>query len=509
MKTKLTSNAANAAGCPQHAGERGAALVAALLVATFLLVVGVTLIFVTSMASTTAIDATAESQAYYAAEAGMQETLNLLRGNAAGLPISFKDAAVRVTSNKADDPTPNPRLSKWLTYSYPTSQPDRVPLTASYSPLNGMAYSVRIIAPDVPTANPTPTPDPTFIDNPVAHNLPKPTPPWWHPWHCAHCQWDYSHCRLWPNGVVDRTGSGCAHSHCIPPASGQLRPGDDGYQRLIVQVTGYGPKGARKDLQLLVRRTALFYYPEAMILMRGTATGGGITLQVATGNTTVFDGKDTARSDTHDVAVFGFTSNADWDEANPSLTYLETYLTNSAVIGKVKADQAEYLTSNADPFLSEIPDWLSSATASRSLVSDLKNVATTSGRYYTPGSLPATNNRGTDTAALFTFIDGDYTLTGTGGGLLVVTGNLTLDGTLRWDGLILVLGNGTVTRSTSGGTATLNGAMAIAKFDSTGDYLAPTFNTNAGGPVVMKYDTQEIADAIETVGLRVLGVREF
>ena len=61
--------------------ESGSALVITLLVATALLVAGGALIQITSMSSANAIDSTSETQAYYAAEAGIQAALNVLRGN--------------------------------------------------------------------------------------------------------------------------------------------------------------------------------------------------------------------------------------------------------------------------------------------------------------------------------------------------------------------------------------------------------------------------------------------
>jgi hypothetical protein len=51
---------------------------------------------------------------------------------------------------------------------------------------------------------------------------------------------------------------------------------------------------------------------------------------------------------------------------------------------------------------------------------------------------------GTPTNPKITFIDGDCDFTGNtvGGGLLVVTGNLTMGGAIVWDGLVLVIGKG-------------------------------------------------------------------
>ena len=75
--------------------ERGAALITTLLLSALLLAAGGTLILTSSMIGTTAVESTAEMQAYYAAEAGVSSTLNVLRGNVesnpAGTRASFRN----------------------------------------------------------------------------------------------------------------------------------------------------------------------------------------------------------------------------------------------------------------------------------------------------------------------------------------------------------------------------------------------------------------------------------
>ena len=73
-----------------RAGERGAALITAVLLSLLLLAAGGTLILTATMTSITARDSTAEMQAYYAAEAGIARTLEVLRGNAKSTPVGTK-----------------------------------------------------------------------------------------------------------------------------------------------------------------------------------------------------------------------------------------------------------------------------------------------------------------------------------------------------------------------------------------------------------------------------------
>lgn len=60
-----------------------------------------------------------------------------------------------------------------------------------------------------------------------------------------------------------------------------------------------------------------------------------------------------------------------------------------------------------------------------------------------------------------TVIQGDYTLPGSGGGTLLVTGNLQAPNNVVWNGLLLVIGTGKLTAS-GGGTPSYNGAIFLA-----------------------------------------------
>ena len=71
-------------------GERGAALVTAVLLSLLLLAAGGTLILTSTMTGITARDSTAEMQAYYAAEAGVAKTLEVLRGNVDSSPTGTR-----------------------------------------------------------------------------------------------------------------------------------------------------------------------------------------------------------------------------------------------------------------------------------------------------------------------------------------------------------------------------------------------------------------------------------
>lgn len=140
-------------------GERGAALVTVMLMSTLLMAAGAAMLMTSMYSATGAIDATAESQAYYAAEAGLQATLAVLRGNAAPNPlfnvdpasdankISFRKAVNVATSNAAGT-SADVRLTRWLNYNN-AYNPPRVPVSPNYNPATGMAFRVvEIVDPD-------------------------------------------------------------------------------------------------------------------------------------------------------------------------------------------------------------------------------------------------------------------------------------------------------------------------------------------------------------------------
>lgn len=135
--------------------ERGAALITVVLMSMLLLMAGGALIAVSSNSAVNALDATSESQAYYAAEAGTQAVMGVLRGNAAPTPlfnatttdpankITFRKAITLSTSNKQADTSTTARLSRWLNYSATASDGTSVvPVSQNYTAGAGMAYAV-------------------------------------------------------------------------------------------------------------------------------------------------------------------------------------------------------------------------------------------------------------------------------------------------------------------------------------------------------------------------------
>jgi hypothetical protein len=163
--------------------------------------------------------------------------------------------------------------------------------------------------------------------------------------------------------------------------------------------------------------------------------------------------------------------------------------------------------------------WLKTADDTRVLLLELKSQALSMGRYFTTGNPPAAGTYGADSTPLFTFVDGNFTVPDgkKGGGLLVVTGTLELQGTGSWDGLILVLGddpagNAAKFKITGNKNAFIHGAMVIAPFHQLATapipFLSPSFDNSLGGDTIFQYDSGEVRDAIYTLPPRVIGFHE-
>jgi hypothetical protein len=429
--------------CPSS--ERGAALITALMVATLVLAAGGALILTTGMSSTTAIDATAEMQAFYGAEAGLQQSLSALRGNvtphdiAAGTKLSFRNAITRDKTNASTDLNTAPlRLSGWLQYNYTSTGsafPDRVkvnPTDNTYSPLTGIAFNVVISDPD---------------------NT------------CATCG--------------------------DPP-------------RLVIQSTGYGPKGAIKRLEMVVHRNYFNFSLPAAITLAG---GSAMTFNMGSSNASGYTGNDIYSSPLAGVPAVAVSS--------ANLTQAQTGIDDLNALGggtdQVTPSTAVALTST------NTPDFLSTADKARAFLTSSRDIAQGDGRYFATQAA-VTDGLGTSGAPKTTFIDnygGAAVSLGAGYqgcGLLIVTGELITSGNTDFEGVILVLGAGIFNRN-GNGNGHIDGGIIVASFDpsptATTGFNSPTFSVNGGGNSDVRYNSDAVRKAFDSAGVFVAGIHEF
>ncbi len=451
-------------------GERGAALLTVLLISILILAAGMALVTTTSLSTTTSIDSTAEMQAYSAAEAGLERTLNVLRGNVAptgtlpGTVMNFRNAANPATSNKLTDglasgTSASARLSGWLSYSYqnPSVTNDwRVPLTSSYAALTGIAFKIWVSDPDDP--------------GPIAARKIT-TDPLYQP------------------------------------------------SRLLIQSEGYGPKGAIKRLEMIVKRSAFDLVTPGTITLAG---GSSIGLALGSSAANCYSGADHASIPGPGIPAVA-VSPVNLTAAQTAINDLNNDPGSTApdpcpASSQLQPCAAAALTS------SNTPSFLESADAARTFLNIMRAQATEMGRLFsTKAQAIAAGGLGTTSAPKFTFIDnyGTSTTPGPtvdlgsnhqGTGLLIVTGNIETNGNTDFEGVILVLGKGTISRS-GGGNGRISGTIIIAKFDPYGaasdPFGTPAFSISGGGNSCVQYDSNWVQEALDASGLGIIGIREY
>ena len=272
--------------------------------------------------------------------------------------------------------------------------------------------------------------------------------------------------------------------------------------RLVFRVTGYGPGYAEKHLQLMVNRLGFDFTAPAAVLLRGADSGGTMGFSIGDSAKYGYTGNDNAGGS--GLPAFAVTNGSDYTKATTEING-GTQVTGISQVRQVAP--------------SSLSSFLQTAQGARDLVDSLREAAqaeywpvgstgASNDRYFPSGSSPSDFGAGT-TNGLFTFVDGDVALPPAGGaGLLVVTGTLDMRGSAEFKGLILVLGQGEVLRNGGGGGTTL-GSLVIAKFGATGDFLAPSFDSNGSGTSDVKYDSKWVENALTRLGPRVVGVSEY
>ncbi len=292
--------------------------------------------------------------------------------------------------------------------------------------------------------------------------------------------------------------------------------------RLLIRSTGYGSRGARKQLEAIIQNN---YFSglgaPATITMVGppstTNPSTTFTFEPGNSNAMLYSGQDAAGGSTDIIPPIGVTHPADpitGDDLN--LEAVEDEL------GGKLSDNVVGIPSNVS---GELPAWLSSAAATDAAIKALYNVALNSadatnptGRYFPSGTSPS-HWGSYENATGITFCDGNCTLgPADGGGILIVTGTLTLHGNFGFNGLIIVTGQGGVIRS-GGGNGTIQGNLVIAPYVNSSiagnqdppngaGFLAPSYQTSGGGSSTITYNSNNQMSGLGAVSNIMLGVVE-
>jgi hypothetical protein len=305
------------------------------------------------------------------------------------------------------------------------------------------------------------------------------------------------------NGRITPAGANYAYSLQLTDPddpTGAIRAADVNYRpdRVLIQSTGYGPRGAIKRMEMVVSKALFNFSPSAMLMMRGAEDGSKANMTIGDSNAKFYSGHDNDGVE-GDLPAFGLTSSDDEGVAQDAITKGATVEDTKTAVLDMK----------------ELPLWLQSTdgpTGARAFLDQMQATAVGMGRYFTSFS----GYSGTAASPVFTFVNGNANLDG-GAGLLIVTGDLTLNGNPSFDGIILVLGNGRVLRD-GGGTGDINGVIYVASFARTWPasenndphpFLAPTFLTNGAGNSDLQYDSSAVAEAINSMATIVRDIREY
>jgi hypothetical protein len=415
------------------------------MVATLVLAAGGALILTTGMSTTTSIDATAEMQAYYAAEAGLQQSLNALRGNLspsngvpAGTKLTFRNAVTRDKSNASTDPNSAPlRLSGWLQYDYTSTGsafPDRVkisPTDNTYTPLSGVAFTVTLTDPD---------------------NT------------CAAC-------------------------------------GDP--SRLLIQSIGYGPKGATKRLEMVVHRNYFNFSPPGTITLAG---GNSMTFNMGSSNASGYTGNDIHVPPVASVPAVAVTSASNQTTAQGVIDYLNS---QGGGTDQVSPSTAALLDSSTTPDFLTSADSARAflATAADIAQGDGRyfgtQAAVTGGLGTSAAPLTTfIDNYSGDPVTLGAGYQGCGLLIVTGE--LITSGNTDFEGMILVLGKGTFNRDGNGNGHIDGGII-----IAKFDPNGTGGFEAPTFSVNGAGNSDVRYNSDAIRKAFDSAGVFVAGIHEY
>jgi Tfp pilus assembly protein PilX len=255
--------------------------------------------------------------------------------------------------------------------------------------------------------------------------------------------------------------------------------------RLIVTSTGYGPNGARKQLEGIIQKN-FFNDLASSSGLSMIGPGASLTFSPGQGNPTycgVDPGIEAGQTiPQHPTCVINPN-----EPSGPAIgvsdpTGLQRVLTaagNTAIVPPPAV-------------ITDGPSWQQSPQALNDFISQLRTTAQSNGRYKSTAANLQNTNDGPPYVNVsewtsgtgITVIDGNADIGPlSGGGILVVTGNLTYSGNFNFRGTIIVTGTNGATRS-GAGSGVILGNMVIAPYNPNNlaaGFGAPHFATSGGG----------------------------
>ena len=331
--------------------------------------------------------------------------------------------------------------------------------------------------------------------------------------------------QIWaPDPAVDGVPSGFNSQLVAPASSGTASSSTVAGTmtspepiRLLIKSTGYGPRGSTKQLEAIIQKNFFngLTAPATLTLIgpaSTTAVAACSTCNPATpaqpasnfhfalgnSNAMLYSGQDAASTDI--IPPIGA-----WGDTNVGSVFDEIDDVN----------RWNRVTGVPSDITADTPPWLSTP---QGLDNYVKMQASSAGsRYFPSGVEPGQDNFGNPNGTGLTICDGDCTLTGDGGGILIVTGKLTLHGAFSFKGIILVTGQAGVDRR-GAGNGVIEGNMIVAPYVNSsilpvsepvgGSFLAPQYDLSGGGSSTIQYNSTALSSALVAVSNFVLGVLE-
>ncbi len=276
----------------------------------------------------------------------------------------------------------------------------------------------------------------------------------------------------------------------------------DSNKTVVLTSVATGPIGSQATIESTVKTFDLFPPPGAITLL-----GNGATFTGNVSNAKNLHGDDQCGTEPPKpvVAVSHLTDvagiKASINSSKPATYHTKdsggnpvTAETHPDDITKtIPASIVAYIASNYGTNLLDAKDL-------NDFVEDVKQLADT----VAPGGTSATSVYvGAPGDTRVVVVDGDFNLNTNGAGILLVTGTLTFQGNIDYDGLILVFGSGTMVRN-GGGTNNIRGGIIVA--DTRGpdgipgtsdDALGPpVFDTSGGGAANIRFCSTVIEDVL-------------
>ena len=296
--------------------------------------------------------------------------------------------------------------------------------------------------------------------------------------------------------------------------------------RLLIKSTGYGPRGATKQLHAVIQKNFFngLTAPATLTLIgppntvatpacayptcdpaRPAIPATDFHFALGNSNAMLYSGQDAASTDI--IPPIGA-----WGDNNVGEIFDEIDDVN----------RSQRITGVPSDITTDTPPWLSSPERLDEYIQMQAATAIPTGRYFANGVQPdadpdAPYPFGNPNGTGLTICDGNCELTGDGGGIMIVTGKLTLRGNFSFRGLIIVTGQAGVDRQ-GGGEGLIEGNMIIAPYVNSsilpetnpvaGTFLSPQYDLSGGGASTIQYNSTALNSALLAVSNFVLGVVE-